>query len=1758
MRAERHFILARGTAGLMAGAFLFTNVIAAHAGENAFWAERRGAAHRVKPDESRPGERRSQNPLLAQLPQWLSSSPISREVIPSFPSSGSANQLPTLRSSLPKGDMKQWGWLPELVAPFGNISEIHLSSRPNAPLIIHLQDAHEVEEAQRNLAGLVGTLHANRGISLVGLEGAVGAFDLDPYRSSNSPDLTRGLADAFMKLGYLSGPEAAGIVANKTPTLWGIEDLPLYRDHLSAFQASEKVRAHVQIKVAALSAAADGARGKVYSAELRAIDDHRLAYLAHREPLGDYALALSQSFKGNHASFPNVGFLLESLKRERALDFKEVERERLHLVEGLVQRFSPASLDILVQESLNFRAGRLAYGVYLDHLRSLCRDSGIALDAYGPLNDYISYVLLAERIDANGLLQEMDDLEKTVLMSLAQTADQRRLVIARRDLSLLEKLILHSLTPAEWKTYQTERSGILDLQNTLTQLSGRPVSENVTITAETVAPFEMFCKCAMDRNSALVKNTLNKMRADKTPAAIFVAGGFHTDGVTQILRRENVSYAVVTPRMTKVPDNIRPLDVFARAPLPLEKLLAGDVIHLAYAHLTEARGETVSVAPDGALRQETLHLGWVAIKNAFDSELNNDPDSPNISAFQELTHISKKKLVFQGALSGFLFKANVGGNEKQFKVVMAPKNVAENLFAKNGFSTPPSLKIDLPIGDQTYEVRIFSAEKNTEVEWVKAGYNRLGRYLARSLAALKRPQWLVRTLNTTTEIFDLYRQQMAYLFKQEGLLPHRTGIHLAHAERTTALASIIAERWNVMFSDSAIDANDPRLILFLAAHDLGKLSPHLAKLFLGEKTYARDSQEYQALHDHEEAAFDVLEGSGLKIPEGVVDLFQYVSSIHPDAPALPAYTPDQKLKILAGIGILADIFDAQMDVHRPYKTEQLRQGTLPAPAQMVEEFDHYLSAWDRSTDTFENNLAKRFRQLAVALIQDKVFLQSIETTFFERAVESYQEHFSAVPVTPLDYQERFLAVLSSVRDFQLYARQTPASQWWPALIDQTILKGAEENVRSERLENLEAALSLVVEKDHALLPRPNQSGKGDDGLKDFLTALKEGESFPELSPIGARLLFGPLERSLYRGGVLPDVLERVEPVFRNFFGKRFGDAAARYAARVIGVPFLEDTVGGFKFRHLLRSTLVPLLLGHLFVSLAGVNSDLGLFSAVVVFLTGRLVYVSDHPTYARKDARLTTLTSTVVALIIALWGGFTLMAVLAAYVAALANHILVNAWLNRWLFQKDHAPGKAPALWRSPLNESLLQWVGAAVLPALAFILFPGIDLDVSIGFLTGPSLGNGAAPLTIIVAMLASFISFFPIQSWLMSLPGHRMVSAEQQTNIRRVLAATYVLMALSFLLMNFAGGATLTKILFSGFIVLAGGFLFHLDNNKTASGMRPSWAGRLIRRIFPFIGYGKDLASAYRPEIEPTATAIFSMRSFSDLDRSEKLEHDIRALGLTEFLKSGRPEAVQKYFELLRASESREGDSREVVTYFGNFGIILGSDWKDFIKMFEAARAPDQWPTAIKLARIASDRRGTVDIAVLFVLASAGQPQSEEKIQTLAMRSQWEDYQSDMLAKSLGRLKDKYIIALQADGRSWGIQEDVRTYLATFFPEALTLLMNPNDRESKTDLQNRINRLVWTARLHKRFQLQPGGPKSFLRIESGVSLGRAQRTVDSIRWGYFGGFASEVDATVPSVSSTEEPPLFDVVVELPFLDPWVHPSFFPAWPDPRQPYRA
>jgi hypothetical protein len=62
--------------------------------------------------------------------------------------------------------------------------------------------------------------------------------------------------------------------------------------------------------------------------------------------------------------------------------------------------------------------------------------------------------------------------------------------------------------------------------------------------------------------------------ARKADQAVLVAGGFHTPGLQEELAQRGCSTVVITPRIEKIEG--KPLDVFARDPLPFDRLFAGE------------------------------------------------------------------------------------------------------------------------------------------------------------------------------------------------------------------------------------------------------------------------------------------------------------------------------------------------------------------------------------------------------------------------------------------------------------------------------------------------------------------------------------------------------------------------------------------------------------------------------------------------------------------------------------------------------------------------------------------------------------------------------------------------------------------------------------------------------------------------------------------------------------------------------------------------------------------------------------------------------------------------------------------------------------------------------------------------------------------------------------------------------------------------------------------------------------------------------
>ncbi len=224
-------------ASLLAGTLMYTT-LASPLVEAGFWQDRQNAAR----------SRNSNGTQYAMLPAGAGAVTDALPFLDGKNQSGvdleslSGSSLPAVHSSLSPEQQKLLpAWLNHISSAHGTISQAYFA--PNAadrPLIVHIQDVHEQREAQMNISGLINELVGTGAVSLVGLEGATGAFDLTPYRTFPNKAVIGDVADFLVQEHMIGGGEHAGWTAEKDPTLWGVEEVGLYLKNLNSFKAIER------------------------------------------------------------------------------------------------------------------------------------------------------------------------------------------------------------------------------------------------------------------------------------------------------------------------------------------------------------------------------------------------------------------------------------------------------------------------------------------------------------------------------------------------------------------------------------------------------------------------------------------------------------------------------------------------------------------------------------------------------------------------------------------------------------------------------------------------------------------------------------------------------------------------------------------------------------------------------------------------------------------------------------------------------------------------------------------------------------------------------------------------------------------------------------------------------------------------------------------------------------------------------------------------------------------------------------------------------------------------------------------------------------------------------------------------------------------------------------------------------------------------------------------------------------------------------
>lgn len=570
----------------------FSQVALGSVSESNFWGERRRTLDKSKQDVT------DQSRFLAQLPQSLI---LQRPLSKFNPETNPQDQIHLFKKSQSLNSLPQ---LSNLISPFGQIKDIYRSPHSGSPEVIQIQDLHEIEEAQRNSAAIIEQLGGKYGVRFVGLEGAQGPFNLAPYRAYPNHEITKSIAAYFLRTGYIGGAEYVGITAPKPPTLWGLENLLLYERNIRDFKDSTLHKKSLESDLEKLRSISKDLKEKIFSKELLNFDRQLTVYQNQSEGLGSYVEYLLSLLTSNRSHFSNLQLFSDALRMEKSIDFKSVERERLEFLRAITSRIPEIQLAELAQKSSLFRSGHMTYLEYDRYLQNLCHQNQIACEKFKQLNAYRDYQLIAECIDQERLFKELSEAEEAAQNFLARDPNQKDLVVANRDLLLVEKLLGNNMTTLDWANYERNKDRIYNTPNTLRRLaSGRSASrhsfEDFTKSLEI---FERFYRVATQRNEALVQNLLDKMQKDKVSTAVLVAGGFHTEGLTKLLKQKKASYVVVTPKITEVPKESHYLDVFVRDPLPLEKLFHGDIINLIAPRITASHLPSL----DKSARQEIV------------------------------------------------------------------------------------------------------------------------------------------------------------------------------------------------------------------------------------------------------------------------------------------------------------------------------------------------------------------------------------------------------------------------------------------------------------------------------------------------------------------------------------------------------------------------------------------------------------------------------------------------------------------------------------------------------------------------------------------------------------------------------------------------------------------------------------------------------------------------------------------------------------------------------------------------------------------------------------------------------------------------------------------------------------------------------------------------------------------------------------------------------------------------------------------------
>ncbi len=462
-----------------------------------------------------------------------------------------------------------WAAIPEIRIPaqYGTVKEIFdtPATTPEAGrMIIHIQDAHCNYEAQKNMAQVLDYLARGYNLKLIMVEGGSGNVNLSFLRNYADKKSRLEIADKYLKEGKIAGEEYLDIVSDFPLELYGIEDAALYAAHLAAFEKVDSFREEGLQYLKGLPNILNGLKAQIYSQELQELEKKNSAYEGKTISLVEYCGYLNEMAGRKSLELKDYSHLAafsEIARIEKEIDFNAAELQRNTFIRDLAKLLDEKGAQELINKTREFKAKKIPQEEYYSFLKARGEQKLELESNYPQLGAYIKYVTVSKKVNAAILLKEVSAIEEKIIDACLVNNDQRRLNEISESLQILTKILNLELTPEDYAFFQANRLqfstaswiDFLTLNCNKYNLALKPSASNLI--DGNLQQLEVFYQLGVEREKAFIRNMVNKINESNEKIVVLITGGFHTPGITRMLKENGYSYAVVTPVITQKSDS---------------------------------------------------------------------------------------------------------------------------------------------------------------------------------------------------------------------------------------------------------------------------------------------------------------------------------------------------------------------------------------------------------------------------------------------------------------------------------------------------------------------------------------------------------------------------------------------------------------------------------------------------------------------------------------------------------------------------------------------------------------------------------------------------------------------------------------------------------------------------------------------------------------------------------------------------------------------------------------------------------------------------------------------------------------------------------------------------------------------------------------------------------------------------------------------------------------------------------------------------